>query len=221
MNIAIIVFAGKGTRIGGEIPKQFIKIKGVDLVAYTIEAFNSHPLIDEIVLVTSREYLSYVKTFKYTYNLSKVSLVVPGGETRQESVKNALKAISGTKNDIVYIHDGDRPLISEELITNCIKKATEGYNVVPYLNKNERIKGISNSGRVVEISGETFDVQTPQCFPYNLIKEAHMNYACESVSDDASLVEKLGKEITYIKGEQNNFKVTQISDLNYLQKLVK
>ncbi|MCQ2802712.1 MAG: 2-C-methyl-D-erythritol 4-phosphate cytidylyltransferase [Bacilli bacterium] len=221
MNIAIIVFAGKGTRIGSEIPKQFIKINGVDLVAYTINAFNSHPLIDEIVLVTSKEYLSYVKSFKHNYSLKKVSLVIQGGETRQESVRNALNKIIATDSDYVFIHDGDRPLISQELITTCIRETLNGKNVVPIINKSEQIKNISNSGRVIEINNEVFDVQTPQCFSFNLIKEAHNTYNAEEVSDDASLIEKLGKQITYIKGESENFKITQPSDLNYFQRLVK
>lgn len=221
MNIAIIVFAGKGTRIGTEIPKQFIKINGKDLVSYTINAFNSHPFIDEIVLVTSKEYLPYVKTFKHTYHFDKVSQVVEGGETRQESVRKALIKINGSNSDFVFIHDGDRPLISDDLITKCIKEVHEGKNIVPVMNKNDRVQGISNSGRVIELNNEVFDVQTPQCFPYNLVKEAHLAFKDEAVSDDASLIEKLGKQITYVKGEQNNFKVTHPTDLDYLEKLVK
>lgn len=221
MNIAIIVFAGKGTRMGMDIPKQFLKVNGKDIVCYTIEAFDSHPLIDEIVLVTNKDYLSYVKSFKYVYNFKKIVIVVPGGDTRQESVRNALEAINANRDDYVYIHDGDRPLISENLITTCIKRTTNGENIVPFINSKERIKEISNSGRKIEINGETFDVQTPQCFSYNLIKEAHLKFINEEVSDDASLIEKMGIKVTYIKGEPNNFKVTQISDLNYFEKMVK
>lgn len=221
MNIAVIVFAGRGTRINSSIPKQFIKINNRELVSYTIERFNNHKEIDEIILVTCSDYVEYVKTMVSKYSFNKVKMVVEGGETRQESVRNALNEISANDTDIILIHDGDRPLVSDKIINDSINVLSAADGVCPILKKVDEISEISNSGRVIEIEGELVDIQTPQVFCYKLIKDAHNRLKDETVNDDLSLIEKLGQKVTFINGDKLNFKVTKDCDLSYFEKMVK
>ena len=218
MNVAVIVFGGVGSRISSSLPKQFIKIKDKELVIYTIEKFNSSPLIDEIVLVTNKDYLELTISLVNKYKLDKVTHVFVGGETRQESVKIALENTSYKNDDFVLIHDGDRPLVSEEIIFNNIK-SLENHDVVctaiKHINSNEKA---SNSGRKIEISGERIDIQTPQSFRYGLIKSAHQN-SNKEVSDDISLLEDK-YEVFFVDGDKDNFKVTTNEDLEYLKTIL-
>ena len=217
MNIALIVFAGCGSRINSAIPKQFIKIKDIDLVVYTIRKFEENPHIDEIVLVTSKEYLPYVECYKEKYQLQKVVKVVEGGSTRQESVRNGLNATSYDEKDNILIHDGDRPLVSNAIINQTFMFLDEYNAVTPILNQDDRIPEISNSGRIINVDGINFDIQTPQGFKYGLIKTAHNNKQNEVVTDDISLVEQL-VNVKYFPGEKENFKVTKDCDLEYVKK---
>ena len=219
MNIALIVFAGSGSRIHSEVPKQFVKIKDVELVIYTIKKFEENPHIDEIVLVTSKEYLPYVETLVTKHELSKIKKIVEGGKTRQESVRLGLEAVDYDKGDNVLIHDGDRPLISNSIINNAINFLDEFSSVCPILDKSEEIAEISNRGREAIINNKKVDIQTPQGFKFGLIKAAHNDKKYQEFADDISLVE-LETEVKYFPGEKENFKVTEDRDLEYLIKVL-
>lgn len=219
MNIALIVFAGSGVRMNNPTPKQFIKINGKEVVSYTINAFEKSPLIDEIVLVTHPDYVSYVSDLVKREGYTKVVKIVPGGATRQESVKLGLLAKEYDDRDNILIHDGDRPLIKEELIEKCISKLDEFEAVTPYIERKDTLEEISNLGRSKEVNGSKFDIQTPQCFHYGLIKKYHLTYPHISVSDDISLVEK-DYEVCYLPGDKYNFKITTEVDMEYFKKLV-
>lgn len=220
MNIALIVFAGTGSRIHSSIPKQFIKIAGHELVAYTINTFEKHPLIDEIVLVTSKEYYAYTQQFVYANDFRKVSLIVEGGDTRQASVRNGLNKTKYNDNDVVLIHDGDRPLLGDGLITRCLREMEHEDACTLFIKNEDTLKEISNKGRKDIINGVSFDIQTPQCFRYGLIKELHNKYKDENVTDDVSLVLLENQKVSYIEGNPNNFKVTEDRDLEYLKKVI-
>ena len=217
---AIILAAGKGTRINSKVPKQFIKVKNKNIVAYTIDAFEKHSLIDEIVLVTSKEYVSYTQNMVIANRFNKIIHVIEGGETRQESVRNGLNSTSFDRNDNILIHDGDRPLVSEEIIGRSIKELYSHQAVVAAIRSDEALEGVHNLGRKCAIKGVSYDIQTPQSFKYKLIKDAHNKYKDESVSDDASLIEKEGLEITYISGSPLNFKITTDQDLKYFKEFL-
>ena len=220
MNIALIVFAGKGTRINSKVTKQFIKVKNKNIVAYTIDAFEKHPLINKIVLVTSEEYVSYTQNMVLENRFTKVVKIVEGGETRQESVKNGLNETSYTPSDNILIHDGDRPLVSDEIITSSIKELYKHQAVVAMIKSEEALQGVNNLGRKLVINQVSYDIQTPQSFKYTLIKDAHNKYSNETVSDDASLIEKEGLEVFYIPGNPLNFKITTDQDLKYFKNLL-
>ena len=219
MNIALITFAGIGSRITSLVPKQFVKIKGQDMVCYTIDTFENHPLIDEIVLVTSKEYLSYVQNMVFTHDYKKVSMVVEGGKTRQESIRLALNKMKTFPDSVVLIHDGDRPLVSAKLITKIIKEKNTAKVVVPVLENKKKEPLSSGAGRKITIKDVLYDVQTPQAFLYPEILEAHNRLKDEEVSDDASLFNE--SLVKYIPGEAKNFKVTTNSDLDLLKEILK
>ena len=220
MNIALIVFAGKGTRINSKVPKQFIKVKNKNIVAHTISVFDNHPQIDGILLVTSKDYISYTQNMVFENRFQKIISIVEGGNTRQESVRNGLNALAIKDSDNVLIHDGDRPLVKEELITKSIKELRKHNSVVPVIKTEDEIEGVNNLGRKCIINGVSYDVQTPQCIKFSLIRDAHNKFKDEEVSDDASLIEKSGGEIFYIQGDPTNFKITTDQDLDFFKKFL-
>ncbi len=215
MNVALIVFAGSGSRIHSDIPKQFIKIKDIDLVVYAIKKFNDNPHIDEVNLVTSKEYIPYVECFKEKYNLDKINKVIVGGETRQESVRLGLEALDLDEKDNVLIHDGDRPLVSHAIINQAIDYLDEFEVSCPFISIEDRIPEISNSGRKYKLNGVEVDIQTPQCFRFGLIKDKHILKQDIQVNDDISLVDPA--LVKFYPGDRLNFKVTTDEDLKYLK----
>ena len=219
MNIALIVFAGLGTRINSPIPKQFIKIKGKEIVVYTIETFQNSPLIDEIVLVTNKNYLDLVKNLVKKYSLSKVKHIIPGGNSRQESVKLGLVNTEYDSKDNILIHDGDRPLVSELIIRNNVESLKAHDVVCTYIPHAEALSHVSNLGRVKIVDGVRMDVQTPQSFKYGLIKKYHLERELESFSDDVGLLEEDHK-VFYLRGSKYNFKITTDVDLKVLESLL-
>ena len=218
MNIALIVFAGIGARINSSVPKQFVKINNKELVAYTIEAFNNHPLIDEIVLVTSKDYLRYAKTMVYMNRLNKVNHIVEGGSNRQESVRNGLNKVHFQNKDVVLIHDGDRPFVSTRLITRCLDEIKGQKAVAPIVKHSEAIEEVSNSGRFIIINDERYDVGTPQTFYYGDVVEMHNRLKDIEVSDDMSLFEHENIETKYFPGDPQNIKITTNQDLAYAKR---
>ena len=220
MNIALIVFGGKGERISSQVPKQFIKINGKDLVGYTIETFERHPLVDSILLVAPKDYLTYTKNLVLTSRFYKVTDVVAGGTNRQESVRNGLNALKCHDNDNILIHDGDRPLVSDALITTCLRELRKHNALTPVIKSEDALKEVSNSGRKIIKDNINYDIQTPQGFKFKLIKDAHNKLKDEQFSDDVSLIEALGGEVLLLEGEKNNFKVTKDEDLEYLKTLL-
>ena len=215
MNVALIVFAGSGSRIHSDIPKQFIKINDIDLVVYAIKKFNDNPHIDEVNLVTSKEYFPYVECFKEKYSLEKINKVIVGGETRQESVRLGLEALILDEKDNILIHDGDRPLVSHAIINQAIDYLNEFETACPFISVEDRIPEISNSGRKYNLNGVEVDIQTPQCFRFGLIKNKHILKQDIEVNDDISLVNPT--LVKFYPGDRLNFKVTTDEDLKYLK----
>ena len=219
MNIALIVFAGSGSRIHSDIPKQFIRINDIEMVVYTIKKFNENPNIDEIVLVTAKEYVPYVETLVNKYELNRVKKIVEGGDTRQESVRLGLESLDYDEDDNILIHDGDRPLVSNAIINNALHHLQEFKAVCPILQQEDRFEEISNSGRQAVVDNKQVDIQTPQGFKFGLINKAHQNKKYQKFADDIGLVE-LEVEVKYFDGEKENFKVTEDRDLEFLDKML-
>ncbi|MGI8641716.1 MAG: 2-C-methyl-D-erythritol 4-phosphate cytidylyltransferase [Pyrinomonadaceae bacterium] len=215
MNTAIIVAAGQGKRFGAEKPKQFLEIHGKPLIIYTLQKFESCPLIDEIILVLpAQETESFTQTAK-KYNLKKLSKTVAGGKTRAASVLNGLNAIDAKSAEIVAVHDGARPLVSVEEITLTMEKAKETGAACLVANVTDTVKEVAD-GRIVQTidRAKLRRALTPQCFRYEILKRAFTeNRIGEIVTDECFLVEKLGVEVSIVEGSARNIKITTPEDL--------
>lgn len=231
MNIALIVAAGSGSRMGNaDKPKQFLPIYGKPLMIHTIEAFEVHDEIDAIVVVTNEAYIDQVKVWCKQYDLGKIKAVVSGGDSRQISVHNGLQAVKAISkdpsNDIVLIHDAARPLISQRIITDNIR-VCEKYDAVDTVIKaSDTIVRSVNEETISDIPArnELYQGQTPQSFKLSLILDAHeyvKTHEVNNVTDDCKLVLSLGKEVRLVEGSKQNFKITTFDDLMMLKALLK
>lgn len=230
MNIALILAAGSGTRMGNTaIPKQFLNIYNKPLIVHTIEAFEMHDEIDMILIVTNDSYIDQVKVWCKQYDLGKVKYIVAGGSSRQESVYNGIKHLEsvGVKNDdIVLIHDAARPLISQTIIANNINACQEFGAVDTVIPSSDTIIRSLDKETILEIQkrSEQYQGQTPQTFTFEIIKSAH-DYAKSTnnteTTDDCRLVINMGKTVHLVTGSKLNFKITTFDDLMMLKALLK
>jgi len=221
MNIALIISAGKGTRINSNIPKQFIQVKDKEMLCYTIDAFQTHPFIDEIIIVTLKDYIDKVKGLCFDHRYTKVTGIVAGGETRQESVRNGLNFIKGHDDDTILIHDGDRPFIETRDITRLIEYMKTNDSAVLVVKENDSlIPGVSNAGRKAVYDDVPYIIQTPQCFKLKNIRTLHNRLSNLSFSDDASLLDHDGQKVNLVIGDKQNIKITTDDDLKYFKEKV-
>lgn len=230
MNIALILAAGSGTRMGNtNKPKQFLSIYNKPLIVHTIEAFEMHDDIDMILIVTNDTYIDDVKIWCKQYDLTKVQYIVAGGSSRQESVYNGLKKLEkiGTKdNDIILIHDAARPLISQTIITDNIESCKKYHAVDTVIPSSDTIIRSIDKETICEIQkrSEQYQGQTPQSFTFKVINDAH-EYAKSinntETTDDCRLVLNMGKEVHLVNGSKLNFKITTFDDLMMLKALLK
>lgn len=218
---AVIVAGGKGLRMGGEVPKQFLPIGGKPVLMHTIEAFRKAIDGIQIVLVLPAEQHDYWQRLCKEFNFRSPELIAKGGETRFHSVKNGLSLLPDDAEAVVGIHDGVRPFVSIETIRRCYAAADEGKSVVPVVPVVETVRQILPDGSsMTRPRGEYRLVQTPQTFPLALLKEAYRQPYTEAFTDDASVVEAMGKEIVMIEGNRENIKLTTPEDLRFAQFLI-
>lgn len=216
---AIIPCAGQGKRMGGRVSKQFLEIKDRPLFAYTLEQFQKHAQIDEIVLVTREEDIAHCWQVIHKEGLTKVTRVVAGGKERQDSVYEGLLVLD-EETEWVVIHDGARPLISQATISKVLQAAMENEAAIVGVPAKDTIK-LVNPDLTVQMTpprDQLWHVQTPQVFRKELVMRAYAKAAALGWqgTDDASLVEKLGVPVYMVKGEYNNIKITTPEDFAFL-----
>ena len=221
---AIILAGGKGKRMGAPVSKQFIEIKGKPIIYYTIKKFSENKKIDNIVVVLSKDEVGYFKeNILEKYNL-KVDNIVIGGTERQDSVYNGLKSLEDTNTDIVLIHDGARPFISDRIIDDGIKFAQVYGVCAPGVMPKDtiKIKNESNFSVSTPERGSLVAIQTPQVFKFNEILECHEKIKINNivVTDDTMVAEKFGYSVYLYDGEYTNIKVTTPEDLILGEKLI-
>ena len=231
MNIALIVAAGSGTRMGKtDKPKQFIVVKDKPVLIYSLEAFNKNDLIDAIIVVTSAQYIDQIKKWCEEYKLIKVKDVILGGKTRQESVYNGLCSAEdislNPNNDIVLIHDAARPLISQEIINSNVLACQKFDAVTTVVNASDTIVRSVNGDVIDDVPArnELFHSQTPQSFKLAHILLAHqeaIENGVENVTDDAQLMDLICLDVHLVKGDKHNFKITTADDSLMLEALLK
>ena len=208
---ALLVAGGSGTRMKGELPKQFLELNGKPVLMHTFEAFLKYdPKIRFVLVLPEIQVVNWEKLcLKYDF-IIKHSLV-SGGETRFHSVKNGLSEIED--DGIVFIHDGVRPLVSVQTIENCYKTAVEKGNALPVIAPSESVREVINGNNRAVDRSRFFLVQTPQTFKISIIKKAYEQNYLEKFTDDASVLENTGQKINLVNGNRENIKITYPEDL--------
>ena len=213
---AVIVAAGKGRRMGTEISKQFLPLCGKEILAHSVEKFERAETIRDIVLVTGEDSLLDVRDMAQEYGWKKIVSVVAGGKERQDSVWNGLQAVSDD-TDIVLIHDGVRPFVTEDILDHSIETAVEMGGCVAGVPAKDTIK-VCNSENIAVATPDRstlWQIQTPQTFRKELILQAYQKAKAEGFvgTDDASLAEYSGCRVKVIMGSYRNIKITTKEDL--------
>lgn len=210
--IAIIVAAGRGKRLGSSLPKQFLKVRGRTILEMSVEAFEQNKYVDEIFVAANADYCEL--TEKLCRGFSKLKKIVAGGAERQDSVRAALDCLRG-ENGIVLVHDAARPFVSEAVINAVIEGTADFGAAIPTVPAKDTIRQVDGTGNRT-LQRETLAcVQTPQGFRISLIKHAFERAQAEGFlgTDDASLVERMGINISMVQGEDANRKITTREDL--------
>ncbi len=220
--IAIIPSGGTGKRTGLNTPKQYIKVKDKEIIAYTLEVFQNCPKIDEIYIAAQPEYFDSLFDIKVRYNFNKVTKIIEGGKERQDSVYNALVSIPPINSDfLIAVHDAARPLLPIDVLINAITDAEKfGNSVVALKAKDTLIKLSENSFDYVN-RNEVYYVQTPQIFLYKDLMHAFNSAYNQNFygTDESMLVSRLGIKINITPGSSANFKITDSDDLVLFDKL--
>ena len=210
--------AGSGTRMGAQVPKQFIEIDGKAILQRTIEVFLEACPGISVVTVLPESFIPYWKNYCILHNFICPQVIVKGGITRFHSVRNALERVP--EGAVVGIHDGVRPLVTPALVADMFAQAEYVQALVPVVPCVDTMKVLRRNGEVLEaVPGETVDrsvlwgAQTPQVFHSELLKDAYTQPFDTAFTDDASVVEKYGKSLSYTMGERLNIKITTLDDL--------
>lgn len=214
----IIVAGGKGLRMGGEIPKQFLPIGGRPVLMRTLETFYSFDSSIHIILVLPVSQQAYWKELCEVYHFTLPHDIADGGETRFHSVKNGLVHVKG--DGLVGVHDGVRPFVSREVIAGCYGEAQSRKAVIPVIDVVETVRHITESGSETVPRNNYKLVQTPQVFDIQLLKDAYNQEYTDAFTDDASVVEAMGKEVYLVQGNRENIKLTTPFDLKIAEVLI-
>ena len=219
MDYVIIVAGGKGLRMGSDIPKQFLPIGGKPVLMRTLERFREYSPTLKIILVLPKAQQDYWRQLCADYHFNVEYQLADGGETRFHSVQHGLALIPDDTEGVVGVHDGVRPFPSIDVIRNCYEKARTAKAVIPVIPVVETVRKLSNSASVTVPRGEYRLVQTPQCFDIQLLKAANRQPYNDGFTDDASVVEAFGFDITLVDGNRENIKITTPYDLKIAEVL--
>jgi 2-C-methyl-D-erythritol 4-phosphate cytidylyltransferase len=225
INTAVILSAGKGSRMKAEINKQFLLLQNKPVIVHALEAFEQCSEIDEIIVVAASDELQYFRTnIIDKFNFNKVRGVIAGGLERQQSAYNGLKSIS-QDCEIVLIHDGARPFVSQQTIIDCINEAKICGAASAGMPSKDTIKLVDENDMVTLTPprDRVWQTQTPQAFKRTLIIEAHEITQNKGITatDDAMLVEMLGYPVKMVAGSYENIKITTPDDLSLGEQLIK
>ncbi|MDY5105442.1 MAG: IspD/TarI family cytidylyltransferase [Megasphaera elsdenii] len=222
MNIAVVFAGGSGVRMGAGIPKQFLEINGQPIIVHTLKLFQYHKLIDKIYLAVLEDYINYMKDLIDEYRLTKVVSIIPGGETAQDTIYNALKKVECENPDdsTVLIHDGVRPFVSYEVITKNIE-SVEKYGTAITVTPCFETIIISSDGidvNDVPYRKNTYSAQAPQSFILKDIIQAHdqirkLPTKYKNMVDACTIFNHLGRSVHLVEGNRGNIKVTTPEDV--------
>jgi len=215
----LIIAGGLGKRMNSSIPKQFIPIAGKPVLMHTIAKFKNYDPKINILVIIPRVHIRLWKDLCQEFGFAIEHQIISGGKERFYSVKNGLKQVP--KDSLVLIHDGVRPLVSNETIERVVNKSIEKGNAIPFMDITQSVRKLSK-GKSRAINRKDLKViQTPQGFHSDLIKDAYAKRYRKSFTDDASVLEASGYEINLVKGNNKNMKITSSIDIHIVECLMK
>ena len=220
MDYIIIVAGGKGLRMGSDIPKQFLPIGGKPVLMRTLERFRDYSVDLQIILVLPKAQQDYWQKLCQDYAFDIGYLLADGGETRFHSVQNGLSLIPDDAEGVVGVHDGVRPFPSIDVIRNCYETARTAKAVIPVIPVVETVRHLQGNTSETVPRNDYRLVQTPQTFDIQLLKAANKQPYNDSFTDDASVVEAFGFDITLVEGNRENIKITTPYDLKIAEVLI-
>ena len=221
MDYIIIVAGGKGLRMGGDLPKQFMPLHGKPVLMHTIERFRAYSDELKIILVLPHEQQDYWRQICQKHNFTIEHTVVDGGQTRFHSSQNGVAAVPDDATGVIGIHDGVRPFVSEETIARCFEAARQFGAALPVLPVTDTLRRVTDDGGYNVQRNDYRTVQTPQTFDAQLLKQAFKQLYSDNFTDDASVVEALGHKVTMVDGNRENIKLTTPFDLVVAEALIK
>lgn len=230
MNTAIILAGGSGTRVGADCPKQFIEVGGKPILYYTLQRFQQHYMIDRIVVVSHRGYVSYVRKLADENGMDKVAKVVCGGASFQDSVMAGMSALEGiaADDDNIAIHYGASPFVTDDIIEDALKICAEKGNAVSGTPCYQLMGNLLDDGTSTEWVDRDKYVQiaSPQCLRYDVLKMVYKKAEEKGILESAephttSLMYELGMKINISKGNQTNIKITTREDVELFERYVR
>ncbi|HEY6187121.1 MAG TPA: 2-C-methyl-D-erythritol 4-phosphate cytidylyltransferase [Pyrinomonadaceae bacterium] len=217
MNVAIIAAAGQGKRMGAGRAKQFLELNGTPIIIHTLRRFEQCADIDEVFVILPATDAASFLTLAAKYGLRKLTRIVTGGATRAESVWRGLQAIRPTTAEIVAVHDGVRPFVTPEEISRTVQAAQAGGAAILTAPAIDTIKEVENEVvRRTLVRAHARHALTPQCFRYSLLRRAYEeagDLSAPDITDDSSLVERLGESVRIVEGNARNIKITRREDI--------
>ena len=220
MDYVIIVAGGKGLRMGSDIPKQFLPIGGKPVLMRTLERFRAYDTDLKIILVLPEAQQDYWRQLCEQYHFDVKYELANGGQTRFHSVQNGLALIPDDAEGVVGVHDGVRPFPSIDVIRNCYTTARTAMAVIPVIPVVETVRQLENESSVTVPRDKYRLVQTPQTFDIQLLKAANRQPYNDGFTDDASVVESYGHDITLVEGNRENIKITTPYDMKIAEVLL-
>jgi 2-C-methyl-D-erythritol 4-phosphate cytidylyltransferase len=215
---AIIVAGGAGTRMGANLPKQFMLLKGKPVIYYSIKTFLDAYDDLQIILVLPSEYINTGNEIINGYFDKKRIQITAGGETRFQSVKNGLALVE--EESIIFVHDGVRCLLTKELIHRCYQKALETGTAIPAIASKDSIRLLKREESAAFDRNKVMLIQTPQTFQSKILLPAFKTDYKDEFTDEATVVEASGIKVSLVEGEENNIKITRPGDLFVAEKLI-
>ncbi len=226
MNVALVLAGGSGSRTEQSVPKQFISIYEKPIIIYTLEAFQKHPEVDAIIVSCISGWHDVLKGYAAAAGITKLRWVVDGGDNGQSSARNALLTLENTcrNDDIVIIHDAVRPMISQEIITDCIAKAKEFGSGLSAVRCQETIMRTEDgeAGNSGIDRNDIMRVQTPQAYNYGRVLWAHKEALKKGITNAVytnTLMMDLGEELHFSLGSNKNIKITTLEDIDMFKAL--
>lgn len=227
MIAALLTAAGSGTRMGQDIPKQFMHVDNKPLIIHTLERFQSHPSVDAIIVVTLSSWADVLRAYAAQFGITKLRWVVPGGATGQDSIRLGLEELSQhlSSEDLVMVHDGNRCLVSAEIISDSIATCRErgcAVAAIPCVEAVFRSADGEESSESIPRE-ELWRTQTPHTYPLGKLLWAHDEAEARGIENTAAtctLMQQLGEQVWFSLGSETNLKITTVDDLDIFEALL-